>query len=88
MIVDTIRDQLKQLRLPVASKELEAILQKRKKPSDVQWLSELLEVELDTRKDNATEKRIRRAGFPERRSLEQFNWDFNKKIPREKIEDL
>lgn len=87
MTIDTIRDQLKALRLPQAANEIEAVLQKRK-TKDVQWLAELLTIELDTRKDNATERRIVRAGFPERRSLEQFNWDFNKKLPREKIEDL
>lgn len=88
MTIDVIRDQLKQLRLPAASAELENIIQKRKKSTDVQWLSELLSVELDTRNDNAIEKRIKRADFPERRSFEQFNWDFNKKLPREQIEAL
>ncbi len=88
MIIETIKDQLKQLRLPVASQEIETILQKRKKVADVQWLSELLEIELDARKDNATERRVKRASFPERRSLEQFDWNFNKKLPREKIEEL
>lgn len=88
MTIDVIRDQLKQLRLPAASAELENILQKRKKSTDVQWLSELLSVELDTRNDNAIEKRIKRADFPERRSFEQFNWDFNKKLPREQVEAL
>ena len=88
MIVDTIRDQLKLLRLPVASQELEAVLQKKKKATDIHWLSELLEIELDARKDNATERRIKRASFPERRSIEQFDWSFNKKLPKEKIEEL
>lgn len=88
MTIDVIRDQLKQLRLPAASAELENILQKRKKSTDVQWLSELLSIELDTRSENAIEKRIKRADFPERRSFEQFNWEFNKKLPREQIEAL
>jgi DNA replication protein DnaC len=88
MTVDTIRDQLKTLRLSAAAAELENILQKRKSRAEISWLSELLEFELDTRKENAIERRIKRADFPERRSLEQFNWEFNKKIPREKIEEL
>ncbi len=88
MTVDTIRDQLKSLRLSHAARSLEEILSKRKGRVDVQWLSELLEVELDGREMNATERRIKRADFPERRSLEQFNWDFNPKIPKQKIEDL
>lgn len=88
MTLDTIRDQLKHLRLSHAARELDNILSKRKARAEIQWLSELLEAELDARKDNAVERRIKRADFPERRSLEQFNWEFNKKVPREKIEEL
>lgn len=88
MQIDVIREQLKQLRLPNAMSELEMILQKRKIKSDIGWLSELLESELDARKQSALERRMKRASFPERTSLEQFNWEFNNKIPREQIEDL
>jgi DNA replication protein DnaC len=88
MTIDTIRDQLKSLRLPQAAEDLEGVLAKRKTKADIGWLAELLEMELDARKENAIERRIKRADFPERRSLEQFNWDFNKKIPRERIEEL
>jgi DNA replication protein DnaC len=88
MTIDTIRDQLKTLHLSHAARELENVLAKRKTRIDVQWMAELLEAELDARKQNAIERRIKRADFPERRSLEQFNWDFNPKIPREKIEAL
>jgi DNA replication protein DnaC len=88
MQIDVIREQLKQLRLPSAMAELEMILQKRKIKSDINWLSELLEAELDARKESAVERRIKKASFPERTTLEQFNWEFNKKLPREQIEDL
>ena len=88
MTIDVIRDQFKQLRMPAASTEIENLLKKSKRSLDIQWLSELLAVELDARADNAIEKRIKRAEFPERRSFEQFNWDFNKRLPREKIESL
>lgn len=88
MTLDTIRDQLKTLHLSHAAQELDEILARRKSRSEIQWLAELLEVELDARKQNGIERRIKRADFPERRSLEQFNWDFNPKLPREKIEEL
>ena len=88
MNIDVIRDQLKQLRLPTASSELENVLKRAKKSSDIKWLSELLTIELDARADNAIERRIKRANFPERRSFEQFDWDFNKKLPKEQIESL
>ncbi len=48
----------------------------------------MLSIELDTRYDNAIERRIKKADFPERRSFEQFDWSFNKKLPREQIESL
>lgn len=88
MTIDVVRDQLKNLKLPRAAERLEEIVQKRKARSDIQWVSDLLEEELDARKSNAIERRIKLAGFPERRSLEQFNWEFNPKIPRAQIEEL
>jgi len=88
MQMDVIREQLRQLRLPAAVADLEMILQKRKAKTDIAWLSELLETELDARKEIAIERRLKRASFPERTSLEQFSWEFNKKIPREMIEEL
>ena len=88
MTIDVIRAQLINLRLPRAAESLDLVLQTRKSKTDIVWLSELLERELDQRKDNAVERRIKQAGFPERRTFEQFDWDFNKKIPRDKIEEL
>ena len=88
MQIETIREQLRQLRLPTASQSLESVLAARKTKSEFSWLSDLLEMELDARKENAIERRIKKATFPERRSLEQFDWAFNKKIDRDKIEAL
>jgi DNA replication protein DnaC len=88
MQMDVIREQLRKLKLPTASKEFLSVLERRKTKGDLGWLSELFEIELDARKENAIERRLKKALFPERTSLEQFNWDFNKSIPREKIEEL
>ena len=42
-----------------------------------------------TRRDNAIERRIRQAGFPERKTLEEFDWAFNAKaIDRVQFEEL
>lgn len=88
MTIDVIKDQLKNLRLARAAESLDMVLASRKTKTDVTWLSQLLECEMDARKDNGIERRIKLAGFPERRTFEQFDWEFNNKIPREKIEDL
>ena len=86
--IETIRQQLTMLRLPSAAENLESVLAARKIKSDFSWLTTLFEHELNTRKENAIERRIKKATFPERRTLEQFNWSFNKRINREKIEEL
>lgn len=57
MTIDVIRDQLKQLRMPAASAEIEGLVQKGKRSQDLKWLSELLSTELDARADNAVEKK-------------------------------
>lgn len=88
MNMETIRGQLTALRLPAAAENFESVLAARKVKSDFTWLSTLFEYELNSRKENALEKRIKKAMFPERRTLEQFNWGFNRKIDREKIEEL
>ena len=88
MQIDTIRDQLRLLRLPAAAAQLDDFLTTRKLKVDMTWLSELLELELDARKENTIERRIKKAAFPERRSLEQFSWEFNKKLDRKLIEEL
>jgi len=86
--IDTIREQLKKLKLRTAAAELEEVLGNKKGSGDIKWLSTLLERELDTRKDAAIERRIKKAQFTERTSLEQFNWSFNKKLPKNEIEEL
>lgn len=88
MQIETIRDQLRSLNLRSAAENLESILEARKTKSEINWLSQLLEAEINVRKENAIERRIKKATFPERRTLEQFNWNFNKKIDHEKINEL
>lgn len=88
MTIDVIREQLRKLKLPSAAEELATLLSRHKRHQDLNWLSELLEIELDARKDNAIQKRIKRASFPELTSLEQFDWGFNKKIPKDTLDKL
>ncbi len=64
-----------------------------KKAADKQWdhvhyLDELVSAEADQRKDRATERRIRAARFPQIKTLEQFNWNWPKKINRMQVENL
>ena len=88
MNLETVKGQFKKLKMFQSCKELDEILQKNKKAVELNWLSELLEVEIDFRNESAIQRRIAQAQFPELRSLEQFNWDFNPKIPRQSIAEL
>jgi DNA replication protein DnaC len=88
MNIETIRSQLRELRLPSAAAELEGILSEQKKAVSLGWVSELLQREMDTRRENSLQARIKAARFPEITTLEGFDFTFNPDIDEEKIREL
>jgi hypothetical protein len=88
MNIETVKQQLRELKLKVAAAELDETLQAHKKNVSLDWLSSLLSAEIDARRASAVESRIRRAEFPEITTLEAFNWEFNPDINRTLIEEL
>jgi DNA replication protein DnaC len=64
-----------------------------KKAAHKQWdhihyLGELACAEANERKDRATQRRIRAARFPQIKTLEQFKWNWPKKINKMQVENL
>ena len=88
MSVKNIESLLRTLRLPTAAKDLEEVLANQKKAVNTNWVEDLLSREVDQRKENALKNRIKTAKFPELKSIDSFDWDFNPEINREKIEEL
>lgn len=88
MNIGTIQEQLRALKLGTAAREIGDVLASRREAVDLAWVVELLERELDARKENAIRKRIERAQIPELTTLEGFDWGFNPKIERTAIEEL
>lgn len=88
MSLDTVKQQLKQVRLSHASKEIDGVIERHKKAVSLGWVSDLLEKEIDARKENANRLRVKKAGFPELTSLENFDWEFNPDIGEERIREL
>lgn len=88
MNVETIKQQFKTLKLPTAIRELDGVIAKHKQAVSLHWISELLEKEIDVRKESALKRRIERASFPEVKTLESFDWKFNPKMDKDKIEQL
>lgn len=88
MNVNGIQQQLKTLKLPTAAGELESVLSRHRQAVSLDWVSDLLEREIDARRERALQKRIARAEFPEVTTLESFDWKFNPKVDRAKVEAL
>jgi len=88
MNVEILKTQLKSLRLPTASGEIDQVLSKHKRATNLEWLVELLEREIDARRENALKLRMKQAGFPEQTTLEAFDWSFNPNIDKSKIDEL
>ena len=88
MNLECVKQQLSQLKLTTASNEIELVLKEEKKAVSLNWISSLLERELESRKQKSLEKRIKKAKFPEITSFESFNWDFNPQINKNEILEL
>ena len=88
MDVETVRQQLRSLRLNLAAKEIDAVLASQKKAVQLGWMTELLEREIDHRKETALKSRIKSAAFPEEKSVEAFDFKFNPTIDEEAIRRL
>lgn len=88
MNIEIVRSQLRDLRLPVAAQEVTEVLADQKKAVSLGWLSDLLQRELDARRENSLRARIKAAQFPEVTTLESFDFAFNPDIDEEKIREL
>jgi DNA replication protein DnaC len=88
MNIECLKQQLMQLRLNAAASELEIVLKEEKKAISLNWVSSLLEREIESRKQKALAIRIKKARFPEVTAIEKFDWDFNPSINQQEIMNL
>jgi len=88
MNIETVRHQLKTLKLHTAAAEIQEVLAQHKKAVSLSWLSNLMEREIDSRREKALMTRIKKANFPEITTLETFDWSFNPQIDENKIRQI
>ncbi|PIU20487.1 MAG: hypothetical protein COT18_02010 [Elusimicrobia bacterium CG08_land_8_20_14_0_20_59_10] len=88
MNIETVKTQLKSLHLSAAAREVEEVLASHGAAVDLGWVAELLERELDARRERAVTRRIENAEFPEIKTIEGFDWGFNRKLDRAAIDEL
>jgi DNA replication protein DnaC len=88
--LDALNDHLDYLQLPfIREHYLEFAREAAEHHHDhLSFLSRLIEGEAQRRADRAVERRVRLARFPVRKSLEQFQWDWPKKINRLQVQNL
>src|SRR5690606_4929675 len=87
---ERLEEQLRALKLTRIAPVVDTIAQAcaREKAGYLDFLSRLLEVELEERRERKVEMLQRFAAFPYKKSLEQFDFDFQPTVDRRLVRDL
>jgi DNA replication protein DnaC len=90
VIADVIRQETRQLKMPGAAREFEALARqaREEKWSFEDYLHEVLSVEISSRRDSAIAQRLRDARFPEMKTLDQFDFGVSEGIDATQIAEL
>jgi DNA replication protein DnaC len=85
-----LENQLHYLKLPVIRRHALDLSQQaaREGWDPLRYLSRLIEMEARARHDKASARRVRAARFPVLKTLDHFDWNWPRKIPRQTIESL
>jgi len=85
-----LRESLKLLRLSGLSASLDVRLQEAasSRLNHLEFLELILQDELATRQDRAITRRVKAAAFRDQKTIEDFDWDFNRSIKRKQVFDL
>jgi DNA replication protein DnaC len=76
MVGDLVRQETRQLKMPGAAREFEALARqaREEKWTHEDYLHEVLTVEVASRRESAVRQRLRDARFPETKTLDQFDF--------------
>jgi DNA replication protein DnaC len=90
LVYERMRDALEQLNMPRALESVDALLDRmgNNELSAVEMLDHLLGAELGARRERSITMRLKLAGLPGIKTLEQFDFGFQPSIDEGKIRDL
>lgn len=90
MISTELERKLRHLRLSGMAQVFDVRLQQaiEGRLSHKEFFELMIDDELNRRRDRLLERRLRQAQFPERKSLQDFNFSFNSSINRQQVFDL
>lgn len=88
--VTELLDNLQYLKLPTIAEQFESLAQQANTDSwgYMTYLSHLISMECNLKRQRAMERRIGQARFPVVKTLEQFDWSWPKEINKPQIQDL
>src|SRR5271154_220929 len=86
----TIRQQCRVLRLPTVAAQCTQLAEQavRERRTHLGYLEALLQTELEDREQRLVERRLREAHLPRMKTLEEFDFARNPKIPAQQIHEL
>lgn len=90
VVADLIRQQARQLKMPGAARDFEALGRQAREErwTFEDYLHEVLSVEITSRRDSAVRQRLRDARFPETKTLDQFDFAVSDGVDAAQIADL
>src|SRR6266446_2248572 len=90
MNLELLKERLTYLQLPFTRDHYAAFAQEAaaKQWDHLQFLDSLIQSESDQRRQRVIQRRIKEARFPVLKTLEQFRWDWPKKINRLAVQNL
>jgi len=90
VVADLVRQDARQLKMPGAAREFEALGRqaREEKWSFEDYLHEVLSVEIASRRDSAVRQRLRDARFPETKTLDQFDFDAAEGVDAAQVTEL
>jgi DNA replication protein DnaC len=89
-IVPALSEQLTRLQLPFLRTHYHQLAQQAAELGwgHIEYLDRLIQGEVARREDKSLERRIRQARFPLIKTLDQFQWNWPKKINRPQVQNL
>ncbi len=90
ILLDKVKQGLRTLFLKDMSEHLEECLENasRDRQGYLQFLSAMLDIQLDKRKRRSLQLRVKKAVFPGRMTFENFDWGFQPGLNVEQLKDL
>ena len=90
MVGDLVRQETRQLKMPGAAREFEALARqaREEKWTHEDYLHEVLTVEVASRRESAVRQRLRDARFPETKTLDQFDFTAADGIDAAQVSEL